>query len=54
MKENVELNFAIDFLFFGPAKPPPPPEQQKTWLIRDKRRDRIPIDPLNAKRHEFH
>ena len=48
----IKLNFAIGFLFLDLLIPPP--EQQKTWLIRDKRRDRIPIDPLNAKRHEFH
>ena len=49
----IKLNFAIGFLFLD-LLIPPPPEQQKTWLIRDKRRDRIPIDPLNAKRDELH
>ena len=50
---KIKLNFAIGFLFLRTAISPPP-EQQKTWLIRDKRRDRIPIDPLTAKRPDLH
>ena len=49
----IKLNFAIGFLFLD-LLIPPPPEQQKTWLIRDKRRDRIPIDPLTATRPDLH